>query len=267
MDTLTIVIANQAGSAGKTTLTTTLAGMLADQGVRVRAIDSDGQANATFSLGVDAEGCPSLSDVLLQRATIADAEQPTKLDCLTVVPASAELDRTAIALTTQVMGGEQRLRRALDTADPVQVNLIDCPGALNILTVGALVAATHAVTVTQPTIKELAGVPAFEETVRDVRDAYNPRVQLAAVVPSAVPAQGRVYEMALSLLREEYKDLVTPPVRRSKWVPEAYSHQVPLHMHAPREAVTHDFRAVLSYLTDRIGLPTGSTSRPPAYLM
>lgn len=261
MDTLTIVIANQAGSAGKTTLTTTLAGMLAEQGVRVRVIDSDGQANATFSLGADADGCPSLSDVLLQRATIADAEQPTKLDSLTIVPASADLDRATIELTTQVMGGEQRARRALEAADPVQVNLIDCPGSLNILTVGALVAATHAVTVTQPTIKELAGVPAFEETVRDVAGAYNPRVTLAAVVPSVVPAQGRVYEMALGLLREQYQDLVAPAVRRSKWVPEAYSHQVPLHMHAPREQVTQDFRAVLSYLTNRIGLPTGPAAR------
>jgi hypothetical protein len=64
--------------------------------------------------------------------------------------------------------------------------------------------------------------------------------------------------MALGLLREEYQDLVTPPVQRSKWVPEAYSHQVPLHVHAPREPVTQGFRAVLSYLTDRIGLPTGT---------
>lgn len=262
MDTTTLVIANQAGSAGKTTLAVTLGGLLAEAGMRVRVIDSDGQGNATFSLGVDAEGSPTVADVLARRASIADCEQPTKVDGLTVVPANNELDRTAIELT-QLLGGEQRLRRALEAADPVEVNLIDCPGALSVLTVGALVAADFAVTVTQPTIKELAGVPAFEETVREVREAYNPRVRLIAVVPSVVPGTGRVYEMALGLLREEYGELVTPPVRRSTKVPEAYSHQLPLHLHAPRDPVTQDFRDVLEYLVSRCGIRSRSAAVGP----
>lgn len=248
----TIAIANQAGSAGKTTTAVSLAGLLAERGYTVRVIDSDAQSNATFALGVNNPDL-SISDVLLRRASLDEVEVPTKVDGLFVVPSTTDLDGTAVALTKEFLGGEQRLKSALAAARPVDVTIIDCPGARTILTVGALVAADSVVTVTQPTLKELAGVPMVQDTIDQVKDVYNPTLHLAAVVPCVVPpaSAGKVYEMALDLLRATFDDLVTPEVRRSTRVPEAYSHQVPLHLHAPREGVTDDYRAVLDYLIAR----------------
>ena len=246
----TTAIANQAGSAGKTTTAVTIAALLAaEHGRRVRLIDSDGQANATTALGVEVGGGPSLSEVLLGTASIADAEYPTKIEGLTLVPATSALDAAAVEVARAV-GGEQRLRRALANASDVDNTLIDCPGALSVLTIGALVVADNSVTVTKPTIKELAGVPALEETIEDVRAAYNEALKLAAIVPCEVPAKGagKVYEQALELLCTAYGDLVTPPVRRSARVPEAYSFGAPLHVHAPKEPVTEDYRAVVEHL-------------------
>jgi chromosome partitioning protein len=206
-----IAVANMAGSAGKTTTAVTLAGMLAEQGRRVRLVDSDGQGNASFHLGQD-DPKRTLSDVLTRSATVEEAEVDTCVPGLTLIPASPDLNATAVELT-KAIGGDHRLRRALTEAPPVDVTLIDCPGSLTVLTVAALIAADSALTVTQPTLKELAGVPAIEETVDEVSGAYNPALTLSAVVPCVVPSAtaGRVYAMALDLLRESYGDLVTPP--------------------------------------------------------
>lgn len=248
----TIAIANQAGSAGKTTTAVTLAGLLAESGRTVRVIDSDAQANATFALGVvDPE--LSISDVLLRTATLDEVEVATKVDGLSLVPATEALDGTAVELTKE-FGGERRLRQQLRHARPVDVTIIDCPGAKTVLTVGALFAADFVVTVTQPTLKELAGVQLIQETIEALRENLeHPGLDLVAVVPCVVPppSAGKVYEAALTLAREMFGELVSPEVRRSTRVPEAYSHQVPLHIHAPREGVTDDYRAVLRFLQER----------------
>lgn len=245
----TIAIANQAGSAGKTTTTVTLGGLLADEGAHVLIIDADAQANATAWLGGE-DTHPTIGEVLLRQAQLDEAVLKTGIPGLHLVPAGSQLDGQAVELG-RVLGGEQRLRTALESLDDQpDVVLIDCPGALSILTIAGLVAADLAVTVAQPTIKELAGVPRIEATVAEVRDAYRPGLALAAVVPCIVPpaAAGAVYSEALGLLQDEFGDLVTPPVRRSVRVPEAYAQQAPLHVHGPREAVTQDYRAVLAHL-------------------
>ncbi len=244
----TTTFANQAGSAGKTTSAVTIAALLAEQGHDVLLIDSDAQANATTWLGVTSTGA-GLGDVLLRRASLAETIVQTSIPGLRLVPANRRLNADAVELS-RALAGEQRLRLALEDLRPADVTLIDCPGSLSILTVAALVASDAVVTVAQPTIKELAGLPDMEATVEEIR-AYNPKLRLAAVVPCIVPpaTSGTTYTEALALLRENYGDLVTPPVRRSVRIPEAYAHQTPLGIHAPREAVTEDYRAVLAHLS------------------
>lgn len=244
----TTTYANQAGSAGKTTSAVTIAAMLAEAGHDVLLIDSDAQANASTWLGI-IDPQVTLGDVLLRRASLADAIVATAIPGLRLVAASDRLDGDAVDLA-RVLGGEQRLRVALESGPQAEVTIIDCPGALSILTIAALVASDTVVTVAQPTVKELAGLPKMEATVDEVRAAYNPRLRLAAVIPCIVPpaTSGTLYSEALTLLQTTYGDLVTPPVRRSVRIPEAYSQQVPLNLHAPREAVTEDYRAVLKHL-------------------
>lgn len=251
----TITFANQAGSAGKTSSAVTLAALLAGRGYTVRLIDSDAQANATLWLKVGGHRL-TLGDVLHRRASLHDATVDTAVPGLQLVPSHSRLDSDAVELARGV-GGEQRLRLAIEDAPPADVTIIDCPGALSILTVAALVASDALVTVTQPTVKELAGLPQMEATAEEVRAAYNPKLRLAAVVPCIVPpaASGALYTQALAMLREQWGDLVTPPVRRSVRIPEAYSQQVPLSVHAPHEGVTDDYRAVLEHLVAAGVLP------------
>jgi chromosome partitioning protein len=247
----TLSIANQAGSAGKSTTAVTLAALLAELGYSVRLIDLDAQSNASYHLGISQPALTS-GDVLLNRATLAEAEIQTSVPGLTLVPASPQLDNDAVELA-RTLGGEQRLRLALEAANVVDVTIIDCPGALSVLTIAALVASDFAITVTQPTIKELEGIPKMEQTIADVSGAYNPKLRLGAIVPCIVPpaTAGGLYGEAMQLLTDNYGELITPGARRSVRVPEAYSHQTPLTIHAPREPITDDYRAIAKALQDK----------------
>lgn len=185
-----VPVANQAGSAGKTTTVVTLAALLADAGTRVLVVDLDGQANATTWLGVAPENLQATAaDVLLRRASTGEAIQDTNTDRVRLLGSSAAMDASAADLT-RVTGGEQRLRMALTSLVDIDVVLIDCPGALSVVTVAAMVAATSVLTVTAPTAKELAGVPRVEDTVTEVAEAYNPGLRLAGIVPCIVPNNG-----------------------------------------------------------------------------
>ncbi|WP_432523001.1 ParA family protein [Kineococcus sp. SYSU DK006] len=244
-----LTLANQAGSAGKTTSAVSLAALLAEAGHSVLLVDSDAQANASTWLGVD-EPELTTGDVLLKRAAAADAIVDTEVENLRLLPANDRLDGDVVELA-RALGAEQRLRLALESLPtPADVTIIDCPGALSVLTVNALVASDAVVTVAQPTIKELAGLPKMESTIEEVRAAYVPKLRLGAVIPCIVPpaTSGAAYTEALQLLRDTYGELVTPPVRRSVRIPEAYAHQRPLPLHAPRDAVTEDYRAVVAHL-------------------
>ncbi|OLM28277.1 Chromosome (plasmid) partitioning protein ParA / Sporulation initiation inhibitor protein Soj [Pseudonocardia sp. Ae717_Ps2] len=264
-----IAVGNQGGSAGKTTFVVNAAARLAEfLGCSVRVVDLDAQANASHWLGHaldprpaadQPQGQPTVSDVLFTGAALADAARPVvDVEHLTVVPARrAEMEGADVTLS-RILGGEQKLRMAI-AADPAPpaITLIDCPGSLSTVTVAALVAADVAVTVFAPMEKEAGAVAAFEDTVGQVAQAYNPTLRLAAVVPSIVPGGGgRYYSDVLDQVRDGWGDLVTPPVRRSVRVPEAYSAQLPLSVYAPREEVTADLAAVVDHLL-AAGVVTG----------
>jgi len=245
-----LAIVNDAGSAGKTTTTVSLAALLAQGGRRVLVVDLDSQANATRWLGVDPDQVVLTSgDVLLRQATLAEATLPTNTAGVQLVPASDALKHQRVELG-RATGGEQRLRQALVGAD-VDVVLIDCQaGAGELYPVTAMVAATGVLTVTLPGPKELEGLPRVEDMVREVADAYNPNLRLVGVVPCAVPApnRGRLYSDAVVMLREAYDGLVTPSVRHSVAAVAAYDHRLPLPVDAPTADVTQDYRAVLAHL-------------------
>lgn len=261
----TICVANEGGSAGKTSTVVTLAALAALDGKEVLVIDLDAQANATTWLGAIDPGKTS-GDVLLERAHLAEAILGTDVPNLWLVPSSSRLNADSFDLSARVLGGEQRLKLALDAIPHPGPDLVivDCPGSMSVLTIAALVASDAVVTVAQPTLKELAGVPRLDATIGEVARAYRPGLKMSAVVPCIVPgirrrdaegeettgsSSGAVYSEALALLQNEWGDLVTPAVRRSVRVPEAYAQQVPLPIHAPREPVTEDYRLVYKHLT------------------
>ena len=101
------------------------------------------------------------------------------------------------------------------------------------------------------------GIEKLETTIADLNDGYDQQRDLIGIVPCIVPGikSGLLYSEALTYLADGYGELVTPPIRRSVRVPEAYSYESPLPLHAPKDPVTQDYRKVLDFLQAKKALP------------
>ena len=253
----TYTVANMSGSVGKTTTVVTAAVQLAASGLRVRVIDLDPQANATTWLGYPNIDGSTIADVLRLDATIDDIERPARIidytedgdlvfsddaealiDNLTIVPAArSTLDRLMVELPA-VNGGVMRLRDALEDAAPVDVTLIDSPGSNSALVTTALIASSvdeegpagswGLITCTKPAGKESEGINDLLHELTVVKKTYRINIPLLAIVPCAVPASGAVYRQQMEYLQEGFGDKVTPAVRRSSIVDEAYTNYRPV---------------------------------------
>jgi len=253
----THAIVNDSGSAGKTTSAVSLAALLAERKINTLLIDNDPQGNATLFAGAEAVQGKTMAEVLMAERSLEEVIVASAVEHLSVAPAMRSLNGAVVALTRD-FGGEQRIRVALKAlGDRFEVVIIDCPGSASVLTVAGLVAADNVIAVAQPTLKELEGLPALEETITKVASLYNPGLKLCAVIPCIVPpaSAGTLYSDGLAQMRELYGDLVTPPVRRSVRVPEAYSRRLPLTVYAPLEQASYDYQIVLEHLFAREVMP------------
>jgi chromosome partitioning protein len=249
-----VAIANAAGSAGKTTTVVNCAAQAATQGKQVLVIDTDPQANATKWLGVDPDELQATTGaVLLRRAQASEAIIATNTEQVSLMASNSSVDADSFHFATAI-GQHNRLRNIVtDLPTDYDLVLIDCPGTISPVTIAALAAANTVVTVTKPELKEMEGIGKLESTINTVRAELNPHLRLAGIVPCAVPpaSHGSLYADALKLLTENYPDLVTPSVRRSVVVSEAYAHRIPLLSWAPKAPATLDYAAVYEWLATK----------------
>ncbi|PZO67439.1 MAG: chromosome partitioning protein ParA [Paracoccus denitrificans] len=218
-----IAIANQKGGVGKTTTTINLGAALADRGVRTLLIDLDPQGNASTGLGVPADDRDVTSyDLLMGDATVADAAHPTGVANLSIVPATSDLSSADIDLSTQD-ARTLRLRRALSDAD-ADIVLIDCPPALGLLTLNAMVAAESVLVPLQAEFFALEGLSQLMLTVREVRQV-NKDLRYEGVLLTMVDGRNNLSQQVEADARKELGDMVFKTViPRNVRVSESPSH-------------------------------------------
>jgi chromosome partitioning protein len=171
-----VTVLSQKGGTGKTTMVRTLADVLRRVGLDVLAVDLDPQGNLSDYFDVDPDATPTIGEVLAGRARAVDAIHKN------IIPANLGLAEAELVLSGK-MGRELTLKRALrESRRQHDLILIDCPPALGLLTVNALVAATHLLIPIQSSYFALEGTDDLLETIEKVRQRPNPGLRILGVV-------------------------------------------------------------------------------------
>jgi chromosome partitioning protein len=225
---LTITVLSQKGGTGKTTTVRTLADVFRRIGLEVLCADLDPQANLSDYFDVPADADPTIADVLAGRARAADALHDG------VLPANLGLAEAEVVLSGK-MGRELTLKRALrDVKRDYDLVLIDCPPALGLLTVNALVAGDYALISSEAEYFSLQGVEQALEVVELAKESLHPDLEWLGVMLNIADMRLIHAREALKQLRERFGDRVFDTViRRSVRYAESAERGISILDYAP----------------------------------
>jgi chromosome partitioning protein len=234
-----LAITNQKGGVGKTTTGVNLAASLAAAKQRVLLIDLDPQGNATMGSGIDKRTLAvTVYQVLLGEKTLAEvrvrAANADRAGAYDVIPANRELAGAEVEMV-ELEHRETRLKDAIAKhADEYDYVLIDCPPALNLLTVNGLTAADAVMIPMQCEYYALEGLSDLVQTVKKVRTHLNPTLEIEGLLRTMYDPRNSLAQQVSDQLLQHFGDKVYRTViPRNIRLAEAPSHGLPV-MHFDR---------------------------------
>ncbi|MGP9803456.1 ParA family protein [Paracoccus sp. NSM] len=255
-DTHILAIANQKGGVGKTTTAINLGAALSEMGHEVILIDLDPQGNASTGLGIAPDKRDMSSfDLLTGDVTLQAGLCATAFPRLSIVPATSDLS-SADAQLSQRSDRLRLLSNALQTAPADTIVLIDCPPALGLLTVNAMVAAHAVIVPLQAEFYALEGLSQLLTTVREVRASANPALRINGVVLTMSDNRNNLSQQVEADARATLGELVySTVIPRNVRVSESPSHAMPVLNYDPLSKGSVAYRRLAAEFAARLKLP------------
>ncbi len=241
-----LAVANQKGGVGKTTTSINLAASAASLGIETLLVDCDPQSNASSGLGFPKNPDRlSTYHLLMQEATAEAALQATDLDNLALIPAHKNL----IGANLELIDGDRREFRLHDALAPIrnrfQLIVLDCPPALDLLTLNSLVAADAVLIPMQAEYFALEGISELLDTIERIKSNLNPQLGVEGVVLTMFDDRTNLAQQVTSELRRYFgKKLCETSIPRNIRLAEAPSHGKPAILYDPRSRGAESYLAL-----------------------